>query len=610
MKKNKNRFKLNPWMLVLGVLIAMISIDVFFTTANTIAEPITYSRFQQMKNEGKVLRAQVIPEDEVSSILIETTEGVFSVTSLNQESLVEQLMQSGVEVDVAKPASAPFMLNVLLVLAGMGLIGMIAYLYGKQKQQNLNLRVSVPIQPMMMKGEPESEEKQSHEAKDVDRKITFADIAGCKEEKEEVMEIIDFLKYPDKYKKMGASIPKGILFVGPPGTGKTLMARAIAGEANVSFLHISGSDFMEKYVGVGPQRVRDLFAEAKKKSPALIFIDEIDSIGRQRDSDANSEKDNTLNTLLVQMDGFSKNNDIVVLAATNRPDLLDKALLRPGRFDRQITIGLPDQAARKEILTLYAKNKKIASTVDLDSVAKKTFGFSGAQLYAVLNEAAILAIRANKSLIDMDDITEAIDRVLMGPAKKSKKYNEKDKRLVAIHEAGHAVIGLCLMNANKVERITIVPRGSAGGYNMLTPKEETWFTSKTDILNEIVSFLGGRAAEELEFNEVSTGASDDLKRATKLARSMITQYGMSRLGLSQFESVEASYSGSSRMISAYSEETACQIDEEVAKILSVQYQKAKDILNENRGLLNRLADELVETDTLNSEDIQRIKQTY
>ena len=599
---------MNPWMLVFIILISIICIDAVFSNATT-AEEISYTQFQQMKNDGKITRALVTPDDETSSLIIETEEGVYSVTSLNQQALADQLIQAGIDVDITK-RNSPFLLNVFLVLAGMVLVAMIAYLYGKQSKPDMNMSVTVPIQPMMMKGsEPDEEKKTSHEAKDVDRKITFSDIAGCKEEKEEVMEIIDFLKNPDKYKRMGASIPKGILFVGPPGTGKTLMARAIAGEANVSFLHISGSDFMEKYVGVGPQRVRDLFAEAKEKSPALIFIDEIDSIGRQRDSDANSEKDNTLNTLLVQMDGFSKNNDIVVLAATNRPDLLDKALLRPGRFDRQITIGLPDQAARKEILGLYAKNKKISKDVDMDSIAKKTFGFSGAQLYAVLNEAAILAIRANKQLIDMSDVTEAIDRVLMGPAKKSKRYNEKDKRLVAIHEAGHAVIGLCLSNANKVERITIVPRGTAGGYNMITPKEETWFTSETDIMNEIVSFLGGRAAEEMEFNEVSTGASDDLKRATRLARSMITQYGMSRLGLSQLENVETSYSGSSRMSSAYSEETARQIDSEVNKILTEQYQRAKEILRENRVLLLQLANELVETDTLNSEDIQRIKET-
>lgn len=607
--KTKPKLKLNPWMMIFVILIALVGINTLFTNASTNNETISVSQFQQFKNEGKIQRAQVTPNEATTSIMIETEEGVYSVTTLSQESIVEELIQAGIEVAVAEPASSPFILNILLVLSGMVAVGLVAYLYGKQTKQNLNLNVALPIQPMMMKGEPEKEEKRSHEAKDADRKITFADIAGCEEEKEEVKEIIDFLKFPEKYKKMGASIPKGILFVGPPGTGKTLMARAIAGEADVSFFHISGSDFMEKYVGVGAQRVRDLFDEAKQKSPALIFIDEIDSIGRQRDSDANSEKDNTLNTLLVQMDGFSKNNDIVVLAATNRPDLLDKALLRPGRFDRQITIGLPDQAARKEILNLYAKNKKIAKDVDLDSIAKKTFGFSGAQLYAVLNEAAILAIRADKKGIEMEDITEAIDRVLMGPAKKSKKYNEKDKRLVAIHEAGHAVIGLCLENANKVERITIIPRGSAGGYNMLTPKEETWFTSESDMLNQIVSFLGGRAAEELEFNEVSTGASDDLKRATKIARSMITQYGMSSLGLSQLESIEASYSGSSRMSSSYSEETARQIDEEVEKILIEQYQKAKEILLKHRELLNRLADELIETDTLNSEDIQRIKET-
>ena len=377
-------------------------------------------------------------------------------------------------------------------------------------------------------------------------KTTFKDVAGLTEEKEEGKELIDFLKNPKRFQAMGARIPKGVLLAGPPGTGKTLLARAVAGEAKVPFYYISGSDFVELFVGIGASRVRDMFKQAKMNAPCLIFIDEIDAVGRQRGTGlggGHDEREQTLNQLLTEMDGFGPHEGIIVIAATNRPDVLDPALLRPGRFDRQVTVGLPDKNAREEILKVHAKNKVLEKNITLDNLAKRTPGFSGADLENLLNEAALLAVRRNKKAITMDEIDEATDRVLMGPAKVTKKYTEKEKRLVAYHEAGHAVVGLKLAGANDVQKITIIPRGQAGGYTMMTPKEETFTSTKQELLEAISGLLGGRVAEEIEFSEVTTGAHNDFKRATKIARSMVTEYGMSKLGPMMLE--EASENTSS-----------------------------------------------------------------
>ena len=370
------------------------------------------------------------------------------------------------------------------------------------------------------------------------KSVTFADVAGCDEEKEELVEIIDFLKNPRKYAEIGARIPKGVLLFGNPGTGKTLLAKAVAGEANVPFFSISGSDFVEMFVGVGASRVRDMFKTAKENAPCIIFIDEIDAVGRQRGAGmggGHDEREQTLNQLLVEMDGFTPNLGIIVMAATNRPDVLDPALLRPGRFDRQITIGLPDVTGREAILKVHARNKHIDADVKLDEIAHRTPGFSGADIENLLNEAALLAARANRKVITTPDIDEAIDRVLMGPAKKSKKYTEQEKRLVAYHEAGHAVIGLKLKNAAIVQKVTIIPRGQAGGYNLMMPKEETYTRTKSELLENITGKLGGRVAEELVFGDVTTGAYGDFQDATRTARAMVTEYGMSSLGPVQYE---------------------------------------------------------------------------
>ena len=439
-------------------------------------------------------------------------------------------------------------------------------------------------------------------------KVTFDDVAGLQEEKEEVAELIDFLKNPKKFRSLGARIPKGFLLVGPPGTGKTLLARAIAGEANVPFYFISGSDFVELFVGIGASRVRDMFKQAKSSAPCLIFIDEIDAVGRQRGTGlggGHDEREQTLNQLLTEMDGFGVNEGIIIIAATNRPDVLDPALLRPGRFDRQITVSLPDAKAREEILNVHARSKILAPSVQLHFLAKRTVGFSGADLENLLNEAALLAVRRNKKVITMSEIDEATDRVLMGPAKKSKKYTDKEKSLVAHHEAGHVVIGLKLNDANDVQKVTIIPRSYAGGYAMMVPKEERYTQTKRELLEHITGLLAGRVAEEIIFKEVTTGAHNDFEKATKIARSMVTEYGMSELGPIQLEHQEgASFLGRDYNKSRnFSNEVAHEIDVEIRKIINECYQECKKILTENIDLLKLIATNLMEYETLTKEQI-------
>ena len=440
------------------------------------------------------------------------------------------------------------------------------------------------------------------------KKVTFKQVAGLDEEKEEVQELIDFLKNPKEFTQMGARIPKGVLLQGPPGTGKTLLAKAVAGEANVPFYFISGSDFVELFVGVGASRVRDMFKQAKHNAPCLIFIDEIDAVGRQRGAGlggGHDEREQTLNQLLTEMDGFGANEGIIIIAATNRPDVLDPALLRPGRFDRQITVNLPDKKGREEILNVHAKGKIFSKGVNLSNIAKRTIGFSGADLENLLNEAALLAVRRGKKMITMAEIDEAHDRVLMGPAKVSHKYTDLEKRTVAYHEAGHAVVGLKLEGANDVQKITIVPRGQAGGYNLMLPKEETYLSTKTELLESISGLLGGRVAEEIEFGEVTTGAHNDFEKATKIARAMVTEYGMSDLGPVQFEQQEGSvflgrdYNKSRN----FSSQVAFEIDQEQRKIINECYEKTKKIISENRDLLKLIAEALLEKETITKEEI-------
>ena len=443
-------------------------------------------------------------------------------------------------------------------------------------------------------------------------KITFDDVAGVDEEKEELQEIVQFLKNPKKFTDMGARIPKGVLLVGQPGTGKTLLAKAVAGEAGVPFFIISGSDFVEMFVGVGASRVRDLFEQAKKNAPCIIFIDEIDAVGRQRGAGlggGHDEREQTLNQLLVEMDGFAANEGVIVLAATNRPDVLDKALLRPGRFDRQIVVGAPDVKAREQILEVHSKKKRLADDVDLRIIAKNTSGFAGADLENVLNEAALLAARRNKTEIGMQEIEDAMVKVTMGPEKKTKVRNEHEKKLVAYHEAGHAVVSKFLSTVDPVHEISIVPRGMAGGYTMYRPTEDKSFMSRTAMEEQIVSLLGGRVAEALILNDISTGASNDIERATSIARSMVTVYGMSdKLGTIMFDQGqgEVFLGRDLAQTKNYSEETAALIDEEVKRIIDGAYNVAKQILSSNIDKLHIVAGILLEREKIDGEEFDRV----
>lgn len=446
------------------------------------------------------------------------------------------------------------------------------------------------------------------------KRVTFDDVAGADEEKAELEEVVDFLKDNRKFNAVGARIPKGVLLVGPPGTGKTLLARAVAGEAGVPFFSISGSDFVEMFVGVGASRVRDLFENAKKNAPCIIFIDEIDAVGRQRGAGlggGHDEREQTLNQLLVEMDGFGGNEGIIMIAATNRPDILDPALLRPGRFDRQITVDRPDIKGREAVLKVHARNKPIGEDVKLDVIARGTSGFTGADLENLLNEAALLTARRNKKQINMTEVDEAIDRVIAGPAKKSRVVSEDERRLVAFHEAGHTIIGYHLRNAEMVHKVTIIPRGQAGGYTVMLPKEDRFFATKTDLLDKIVGLLGGRVAEELVLGDISTGAHNDFQRATAIARSMITEYGMSKLGPMQFGKSQGQVFlgrdyGNERN---YSDQIAYEIDQEMQNIIHECYAKCTELLTKHRDQLDLIANTLLRVETLDAEQIKQLIET-
>ena len=443
-------------------------------------------------------------------------------------------------------------------------------------------------------------------------KVRFDNVAGCVEEKEEMKELVDYLKNPQKFAKMGARVPKGVLLTGAPGTGKTLLAKAIAGEAGVPFFSISGSDFVEMFVGVGASRVRDMFKQAKLNAPCIIFIDEIDAVGRQRGTGlggGHDEREQTLNQLLVEMDGFNENSGIIIIAATNRSDVLDPALLRPGRFDRQIIVNLPDKKGREEILRVHARNKFFESDVNFANIAKRTPGFSGAELENTLNEAAILAVRANKTKISKEDIDEAIDRVMGGPAKKSRIITAKEKKLIAYHEAGHATVGLKVEKADIVQKVTIIPRGDAGGYVLMTPEQDTMLQTRSELLDRITGLLAGRVSEEIFFDDITTGAHNDIEKATRIARLMVTELGMSSLGTIQYEQQTGSaflgrdYANTRK---SFSSQVAYEIDKEVRKIIDECYNRAKQVITENKELLTKIAEALLEKEVLTSEEIYEI----
>ncbi len=586
------------------LLVFLMLIMFAFGSMNQKVHKITYGEFMDKVNNKEVKTVEITPKSRESVYNISGTlkgyksNEIFTFDMpLTNETMVKMLeaedqdnFKLETEVD---PNSSFFLLFVLNVLPTILLIGFAFYFISKQMGSgNKSFDFGRSKARLSTGG----------------KKVTFKDVAGLDEEKEELEELIDFLKTPKKFTKMGARIPKGVLLVGPPGTGKTLLAKAVAGEANVPFYFISGSEFVELFVGVGASRVRDMFKQAKQSAPCLIFIDEIDAVGRQRGAGlggGHDEREQTLNQLLTEMDGFGANEGIIIIAATNRPDVLDPALLRPGRFDRQVTVNLPDAKGRQEILLVHSKDKKFGPGVTLENIAKRTVGFSGADLENLLNEAALLAVRRNKTEITMAEVDEAHDRVLMGPAKKSHKYTEKEKRTVAFHEAGHAVVGIKLEGANDVQKITIIPRGRAGGYNLMLPKEETYLQTENQLLDSISGFLGGRVAEQIVFNDITTGASDDLEKATKIARAMVTEYGMSDLGPIQFEEQQSSvFLGRDyNKTQNFSHEVAKQIDEEVRKIITKQYKISKKIIEENMDLLTLIAETLLEYETITKEQI-------
>ena len=569
---------------------------------------LTVTEFNDLVQEEKINKAELT----ISTVVIDI-EGTYlndkgeSVaftaripnTEKTSNELMEQLTDSSATVNVVSAYQTNVFVDILTNVLPFVIFGGIALFLMTRMNGGSNQNAF--------------EFSKSRARLEKDIRVRFDDVAGCDEEKEEMEELIEYLKNPKKFAKMGARIPKGILLVGPPGTGKTLLAKAVAGEADVPFYSISGSDFVEMFVGVGASRVRDMFRNAVKTAPCMIFIDEIDAVGRQRGAGVgggHDEREQTLNQLLVEMDGINDNSGVLIIAATNRPDILDSALLRPGRFDRQITVSLPDKKGRAAILGVHARNKKLSSEIDLEALAKRTPGFSGADLENVLNEAAILAVRDDKEEITMELLDEAIDRVMMGPAKKSRTYTEKEKRLVAYHETGHAVVGLKLDGAQLVQKVTIIPRGTAGGYNLMTPKEETLLNTKSSLLAMITGYLGGRVAEEVVFNEITNGASNDIERATEIAREMVTVYGMSELGPIKYDNGSQSvflgrdYSTASNVSGG----VAFEIDTEVRKIIDSCYTKAKEIILANRDLLDVIANALLEYETLTSEQIYALAE--
>ena len=607
--KNKNNFAKQTMPYILLFMVIM-GIMLFYDLSKYTVHNLTYDKFMSNLSDGTVEKIEITPKSKAGVYEITgTLDGYdknesFKVNTPLSEAVLEKVIkytdESNIEVKTNENPENSSLVTVLVnIVPSILLIGAVLWLFNKISGSNKN---------SMDFGR--SKAKLNEEAK-----AHFSDVAGLVEEKEEVAELIDFLKNPKKFQKLGARIPKGVLLVGPPGTGKTLLAKAVAGEANVPFYYISGSDFVELFVGVGASRVRDMFKQAKQSAPCLIFIDEIDAVGRQRGTGlggGHDEREQTLNQLLTEMDGFGANEGIIIIAATNRPDVLDPALLRPGRFDRQVTVSLPDQKEREAILKVHAKNKIFDNSVNLENISKRTPGFSGADLENLLNEAALLAVRKNLPSITMAEIDEATDRVLMGPAKVSRTITEKEKRLIAIHESGHAVIGLKLRDADEVHKITIIPRGVAGGYTMMLPKEEKIsILTKDELLAQITGLLGGRVSEELYNGEISTGASDDFSRATKIARAMVTEYGMSDLGPVQLEhKSEGVFLGRDYNKSQnFSDAVALEIDQEVRKIIDECYKKATKILKENKDLVMLLTNTLVEKETITKEEIDELVTT-
>ena len=627
-KKNNNGMLKNTLYYIL-VLLAMAGILIFFVGNGSSQSPsIDYSKFTEQLEDGKIKSFSVQPANGVYKIsgkykdeqTVSNNSGLsilgststksksFTTIVLPNDSTLSEITSlaatHNVDTTIKEESSSGVWISFLISMVPF--VIMIFFFYMIMGQQAGGGGGGRGVMNFGKSKAKEADKKAN--------RVRFSDVAGAEEEKQELVEVVEFLKDPRRFSALGARIPAGVLLEGPPGTGKTLLAKAVAGEAGVPFYSISGSDFVEMFVGVGASRVRDLFDTAKKNSPAIIFIDEIDAVGRQRGAGmggGHDEREQTLNQLLVEMDGFSGNEGVIVIAATNRSDVLDPALLRPGRFDRQILVGRPDVKGREAILRVHAKNKPLADDVDLKVIAQQTPGFAGADLENVLNEAALVAARRNKTKIDASDIDEAEDRVIAGPAKKDRVISKRDREMVAYHEAGHTIVGLVLSRARVVHKVTIIPRGRAGGYMIALPKEDQMLLTKDDMFEQIVGLLGGRTAEEIIFGVQSTGASNDFEQATALARSMVTEYGMSdKLGPVQYEGNHQVFIGRDYgQTKAYSEQIAYEIDQEVRRILMEAHDKAREIIETHRDKHKLIAEKLLEFETLDAKAIKSLFET-
>ncbi len=586
------------------LLLASIFIAIITLTMPEKTEVIPYSQLISDVRAGKVKEISVL--ENTATVLYRDTDKVaevsipgYAVLRMDIEPVINEQVSTGqLKIDIEKPAEMPWWLSFLPTFFIIATIIIFWSIFMRQSQGGGKIMNFGKSRAKSVNGENVS--------------VTFNDVAGVDEEKEDLAEIVDFLKDPKKFTDIGARVPKGVLLVGPPGTGKTLLAKAVAGEAGVTFFSISGSDFVEMYVGVGASRVRDLFDQAKKGSPCIIFIDEIDAVGRHRGAGlggGHDEREQTLNQLLVEMDGFTSNTNIIVIAATNRPDILDPALLRPGRFDRQIVVGYPDIGGREAILKVHARNKKFEDDIDLSVIAKTTQGFTGADLENLLNESALLAARDNRTKISNKDMAEAMIKVIAGPEKKTRKRTKKDRELTAYHEAGHAIITALMPTQDKVHQISIIPRGRAGGYTLSLPSSDKSYSSKTEMLEEINSLLGGRVAEKLVLNDISTGASNDIQRATKIAKDMVTKYGMSeKLGPMVFgtDNDEVFIGKDFGHTRDYSEHIAAIIDEEISKIIDNAYNICINLLSENMDKLHEVAKILLEKEKIEADEFMEI----
>ncbi|MFZ3172541.1 MAG: ATP-dependent zinc metalloprotease FtsH [Carboxydocellales bacterium] len=585
------------------IILIVVAIMNFTSKEQNNVKPLTYDKFITALEQGKV-KSVTIQTDRLTNVINGkyTDNTKFSLYGpVQDDRIIQRLLDKNVEYEQKPAPEQAWWLTIASAVLPVLLLVGIMFFFMQQTQGGGNRVMSFG-------------KSRARLHTDERRRITFADVAGTDEAKEELEEVVEFLKHPKKFNELGAKIPKGVLLFGPPGTGKTLLARAVAGEAKVPFFSISGSDFVEMFVGVGASRVRDLFEQAKKNSPCIVFIDEIDAVGRQRGAGlggGHDEREQTLNQLLVEMDGFAPNENIIIIAATNRPDILDPALLRPGRFDRQVTVDRPDVVGRREILKVHVKGKPLAPEIDLDVIARRTPGFTGADLANLVNEAALLAARFNKKQVSMEELEDAVERVIAGPERKSKVISEDEKKLVSFHEAGHAVVGFLLPNTDPVHKVSIIPRGRAGGYTLLLPKEDRYYATKSQLLDQVTMLLGGRVAEALVLKEISTGAQNDLERATGLVRKMITEYGMSdELGPLTFgHRTDQVFLG--RDINRdrnYSEDVAKAIDREIKNLIEQSYNKAKTILEQNRTKLNLIAEALMDKETLEAPEFEKLMQ--